>query len=192
MITMTAPTLEDYWYEAETQEICGVKVPSILNDFIENQPSIVERFYTKLYSVPPNKTDEPQQILFHSNRICLVGLAKEHVAFEKGIRSISFEVGKFDRSENKVSGRKKSGGMILQADSTLALVTCVDGNVYKVRSCVQGKLVEVNERIVSRPDLMRTSGEGYVAIVMPKIEHCDVLKEKLLSEEAYCEMCEKK
>ncbi|XP_040174973.1 protein Abitram [Anopheles arabiensis] len=192
MMMMAAPTLEDYWYEAETQEICGVKVPSILNDFIENQPSIVERFYTKLYSVPPNKTDEPQQILFHSNRICLVGLAKEHVAFEKGIRSISFEVGKFDRSENKVSGRKKSGGMILQADSTLALVTCVDGSVYKVRSCVQGKLVEVNERIVSRPDLMRTSGEGYVAIVMPKIEHCDVLKEKLLSEEAYREMCEKK
>uniref|UniRef100_A0A182PAD8 Actin-binding transcription modulator n=1 Tax=Anopheles epiroticus TaxID=199890 RepID=A0A182PAD8_9DIPT len=176
---MMATTLDDYWYEAETLEICGVKVPPILNDFIENQPSIVERFYTKLYSVPSSKPEEPQQILFHSNRICLVGLAKEHVAFEKGIRSVSFEVGKVDRSENKVSGRKKSGGMILQADSTLALVTCMDDSVYKVRSCVQGKLVEVNERVVSRPELLHLSGEGYIAIVMPKIEHCDALKEKL-------------
>uniref|UniRef100_A0A182SKV5 Protein Abitram n=1 Tax=Anopheles maculatus TaxID=74869 RepID=A0A182SKV5_9DIPT len=180
---MTTP--DDYWYEEESQEIGGIKVPSILHDFIENQPPIVDRFYTKLYYVPPNKPDEPQQILFHSNRICLVGLAKEHVAFTKGIRSISFEIGKFDRSENKVSGRKKSGGMILQADSTLALVTCVDDSVYKVRSCVQGKLVEVNERVVDEPDMMRVSGEGYVAIVMPKIEHCDALKERLLDEEAY-------
>ncbi|XP_050071249.1 protein Abitram [Anopheles maculipalpis] len=183
-------TSEDYWYEEESQEICGIKVPSILNDFIANQPPLVDRFYTKLYYVPPNKPDEPQQILFHSNRICLVGLAKKHVAFTKGIRSVSFEVGKFDRSENKVSGRKKSGGMILQADSTLALVTCVDDSVYKVRSCVQGKLVEVNDRVVEDPVLMRISGEGFVAIVMPKIEHCDALKERLLGEEAYHELRE--
>uniref|UniRef100_A0A182MDM0 Actin-binding transcription modulator n=1 Tax=Anopheles culicifacies TaxID=139723 RepID=A0A182MDM0_9DIPT len=187
---MTTP--DDYWYEEETQEICGIKVPPIVNDFIEHQPSIVDRFYTKLYNVPPNKPDEPQQILFHSNRICLVGLAKEHVAFEKGIRSVSFEVGKFDRSENKVSGRKKSGGMILQADSTLALVTCVDDSVYKVRSCVQGKLVEVNDRIVNDPDMLRLSGEGYVAIVMPKLEHCDALRERLLDEKAYHKMRENK
>uniref|UniRef100_A0A182K407 Protein Abitram n=1 Tax=Anopheles christyi TaxID=43041 RepID=A0A182K407_9DIPT len=165
---------QDYWYEAETQEICGVQVPSILNDLIEKQPSIVDRFYTKLYSVPPNKPDEPQQIL----------LAKEHVAFKKGIRSVSFEVGKFDRSENKVSGKRKSGGMILQADSTLALVTCVDDSVYK------SKLVEVNERIVNRPELMQLSGEGFVAIVMPKKEHIDALKERLLCEETYRKMSE--
>uniref|UniRef100_A0A182NFJ0 Actin-binding transcription modulator n=1 Tax=Anopheles dirus TaxID=7168 RepID=A0A182NFJ0_9DIPT len=185
-------TPDDYWYEEESQEIAGVTVPSILNDFIENQPSIVDRFYTKLYFVSPCKPDEPHQVLFHTNRICLVGFAKEHVAFEKGIRSVSFEVGKFDRSENKVSGRKKSGGMILQADSTLALVTCEDDSVYKLRSCVQGKLVEVNERVVAEPEIMRLNGEGYVAIVMPKIEHCDSLKEKLLSHDAYMKTRENK
>uniref|UniRef100_A0AAG5CSP8 Protein Abitram n=1 Tax=Anopheles atroparvus TaxID=41427 RepID=A0AAG5CSP8_ANOAO len=179
---------EREWYEPEAQVIGGVKVPSILEDFIENHPSIVERFYTKLYYVPEGKPDEPHQILFHSNRICLVGLAKEHVAFDKGIRSVSFEVGKFDRSENKVSGRKKSGGMVLQADSTLALITCEDDSVYRLRSCVQGKLIEVNNRIISKPEILRVEGEGYVAIVMPKIENCPALKEKLLSVEAYQQM----
>ncbi|XP_053671628.1 protein Abitram [Anopheles nili] len=186
-------TTGNYWYdEDEALEIGGVKVPSILEDFIPNQPSIVDRFYTKLYYVPNNKPDEAQQVLFHSNRICLVGLAKEHAAFQKGIRSVSFEVGKFDRSDNKVSGRKKSGGMILQYDSTLALVTCVDGTVCKVRSCVQGKLVEVNERVVNDPEIMQLDGEGFVAIVMPKIENCNALKEKLLSWESYEKLRENK
>uniref|UniRef100_A0A2M4APC9 Putative glycine cleavage system h protein n=1 Tax=Anopheles triannulatus TaxID=58253 RepID=A0A2M4APC9_9DIPT len=175
---------QDYWYE-EQPGIDHFKVPSIVNDFNENYPSIVDRFYTKLYHVPSNKPDESQQVLFHSNRICLVGLANDHVAFQKGIRSVSFEVGKCDRSENKVSGRKKSGGMILQADSTIALVTCQDDTVYKIRSCVQGKLVEVNERITADPELMKIEGEGYVAVVMPKIEHCATMKTKLVSDDAY-------
>ncbi|XP_052866213.1 protein Abitram [Anopheles cruzii] len=181
---MMAECVEDYWYEENEQMICGVKVPSILGDFVENYPSIVDRFYTKFYHVPSNKPDEPQQILFHSNRICLVGLAKEHAAFRKGIRSVSFEVGKLDRSENKVSGRKKNGGMVLQADSTLALITCEDNVVYKVRSCVQGKLIEVNNRITTEPEIMKID-EGYIAIVMPKLEQCQAMKEKFLSPEAY-------
>lgn len=178
-------TPESDWYEPEVMVIGDVKVPSILDDFIDNHPSIVDRFYTKLYSLPDGEPAEPHQILFHSNRICLVGLAKEHVAFKKGIRSVSFEVGKIDRSENKVSGRKKKGGMVLQADTVLALVTCEDDSVYSLRSCVQGKLIEVNNRITSKPEILSIEGEGYVAIVMPKLENCAALKEKLLSVEAY-------
>ncbi|XP_050087485.1 protein Abitram [Anopheles aquasalis] len=175
---------KDYWYE-ESSGIDRCKVPSIVNDFNANYPSIVDRFYTKLYHVPSNNPEESLQVLFHSNRICLIGLAKSHVAFQKGIRSVSYEVGKCDRSVNKVSGRKKSGGMILQADSTIALVTCQDDTVYKIRSCVQGKLVEVNERITADPELMKIEGEGFVAVVMPKIEHCETMKAKLLSYDAY-------
>lgn len=184
--------VKNIWFEPECHVIGDVKVNSILEEYVENHPSIVDRFYTKLYFVSDVTPDEPHQVLFHSNRICLVGLAKEHVAFKKGIRSVSFEVGKFDRSENKVSGRKKSGGMILQDDSALALVTCEDDSVYRIRSCVQGKLVEVNNRITADPAILRIDGEGYVAIVMPKLENCAALKANLLSFEAYQEIIEKK
>lgn len=177
--------LENYFLEQELQTICGEKVRSIVEDFVEDYPSTVDRFFTRYYCVQSGKENEPHQVLFHSNRICLIGLAPEHVAFQKGIKAITFEVGKIDRSQNQVSGKKKSGGMILQMDSTLALITCEDGSVYKVRGCVQGKLVEVNQRVVKDIDLLQQEGDGYVAVVMPKPEQCETIKKKLISQEEY-------
>lgn len=177
--------LENYFLVEELQTICGGQVRSIVEDFVEDYPSTVDRFFTRYYCVQPGKENEPHQVLFHSNRICLIGLAPGHVAFEKGIKAITFEVGKIDRSQNQVSGKKKSGGMILQMDSTLALVTCEDGSVYKVRGCVQGKLVEVNQRVVNDLDLLQQEGDGYVAVVMPKPEQCETIKKKLISQEEY-------
>lgn len=177
--------MEGYYLAEEPQIICGETIRSIVEDFVEDYPSTVDRFFTRYYYVHPGKKDEPHQVLFHSNRICLVGLAPEHVAFQKGIQSITFEVGKIDRGENQVSGKKKSGGMILQMDSTLALVTCEDGSVYKVRGCIQGKLVEVNKRVVENMSLLREEGDGYVAVVMPKPEQCEAIKGKLMSREEY-------
>ncbi|XP_058463887.1 protein Abitram [Malaya genurostris] len=177
--------LEQYQFKEDSQKICGETVPSIVEDFVEDYPSIVDRFYTRYYSDHPIKQTEPHQVLFHSNRICLIGIAPEHEAFRRGIKSISFEVGKVDRSQNHVSGKKKSGGMIVQADSTLALITCNDGSVFKVRSCVQGKLVEVNHRVVQDVNLLAKEGEGYIAIVMPKPEQCDIIKGKLITREQF-------
>lgn len=177
--------LKNYYLEEEPQTICGEMVRSIVEDFVEDYPSTVDRFFTRYYCVQSGKEDEPHQVLFHSNRICLIGLAPGHVAFEKGIKAITFEVGKIDRSQNQVSGKKKSGGMILQMDSTLALVTCEDGSVYKVRGCVQGKLVEVNQRVVKDLNLLRQEGDGYVAVVMPKPEQCEAIKKKLILQAEY-------
>ncbi|XP_055525790.1 protein Abitram [Wyeomyia smithii] len=169
------------FYLEELLPIGGKTVPSIENEFVPDYPSIVDRFFTRYYYVHPSKQTEPHLVLFHSNRVCLIGLASNHEAFSRGIKSVSFEVGKIDRSQNQVSGKKKSGGMIVQADSTLALVTCNDGHVFKVRGCVQGKLIEVNQRIIQGVELLRTEGYGYVAVVMPKPEQCDAIKKKLWS-----------
>ncbi|XP_055615464.1 protein Abitram [Toxorhynchites rutilus septentrionalis] len=171
--------LESYYLQEEPQIICGETVPSIVEDYAVNYPSIVDRFFTRYYYVYPGKEDEPHLVLFHSNRICLIGLKPGHVAFKLGIESVSFEVGRIDRSQNHVSGKKKSGGMIVQADSTLALITCKDGSVYKVRGCVQGKLVEVNQNVTRDLELLGTEGEGYIAVVMPKPEQCETIKGKL-------------
>lgn len=180
MSSLTMVDLKPFHSKELPQIIGGQSVPSIENDYMLDYPSIVDRFFKRYHYIHPAKQTEPHLVLFHSNRICLIGLASSHEAFTRGIKSVSFEVGKIDRSLNQVSGKKKSGGMIVQADSTLALVTCNDGSVFKVRGCVQGKLVEVNQRIVQDVELLRTEGYGYVAIVMPKPEQCESIKEKLL------------
>lgn len=184
---MSATDLEGYYLREEPQTICGQTVPSIVDDYVPDYPSTVDRFFTRYYYEHPVDKDrqEPHLVLFHSNRICLIQLAPEHVAFRLGIKSVSFEVGKIDRSQNQVSGKKKSGGMIVQADSTLALVTCNDESVFKVRGCVQGKLVEVNQRVVQDVGLLGREGDGFIAVVMPKPEQCEAIKGKLMTREEF-------
>jgi len=114
-------------------------------------------------------------------------LAPDHPALSQGISSVNFDIGNVDRSQNVVKGKGKKGGMILQAESTLALLTTESGETYKVPSCIRGKLVEVNTALVEEPKLLEQlpEGAGYFAILLPKIENCDAIKASLLTQEQY-------
>lgn len=177
--------LEEFYFQHVKEEICGLPVPPITDDYIEENPSIVDRYFTRYYFIKPGAKREPYLVLFHSNRVCLICLAPEHPVFKSGIAGISFDIGNMDRSQNQVSGKGKKGGMALQKDSTLAIITGHDGETYKVPSCIKGKLIEVNPRIVKSPELMAAIGDGYLAIVLPKPEHCDEIKKQLMTEEEY-------
>lgn len=177
--------LSDFYFVPEKEVIAGREVPSILDKFDPNYPSVLQRFFTKYYYLRENNMDELHTVLFHSNRICLIGLDASHVAIKKGIKSINYDIGNCDRSKNQVSGKGKKGAMNLQPSSTLAIITCEDDTEYKVVSCITGKLIEVNERIVKNPKSIGTDGLGYVAVVLPKIDKCDEIKSELLTEEQY-------
>ena len=179
--------LSDYYCNDEKQLVDGVECPSILCDFDANCPSLVDRYFTRFYYRKPDADNEDHQILIHSNRICLVGLAPSHIAVAKGIKSVDFNIGNIDRSQNHCSGKGKKGAMNLQPSSALAIVTCNDDTQYKVISCITGKLIEVNERLIANPELLAQEGDGYVAICLPKIENADVIKQTLISEELYKE-----
>ncbi|SPP80808.1 protein Abitram [Drosophila guanche] len=181
----TADPLESFYFEHEEQQrICGQPVSPITDGFDPNYPSVVDRFFTRYYYIRANAA---YQVLYHSNRICLICLAPTHPALAQGIATLSFDVGNVDRSQNVVKGKGKKGGMILQADSTLALLTTETGQTYKIPSCIRGKLVEVNAALVAEPKLLEQlpEGAGYFAILLPKIENCDLIKEKLLTQEQY-------
>ncbi|ALC46805.1 CG9288, partial [Drosophila busckii] len=181
---MQTDPLEDYYFEHEEQEICGQLVSPITNCYEENYPSVVDRFFTRYYYIKGNAA---YQVLYHSNRMCLICLAPAHPAYKEGIASVSYDVGNVDRSQNVVKGKAKKGGMILQAETTLALLTTDAGTTYKIPSCIRGKLVEVNMEWVAQPKLMEKSSEGagYFAILLPKIENCDDIKASLLTQEQY-------
>lgn len=186
---MQIDPLVEFYFQPEPQIICGQEVKPITDEFVENLPSVVDRFFTRYYFIKKGADQAPYMVLFHSNRICLICLAPEHPALQNGIMSINFDIGQMDRSKNTVKGKGKKGGMILQADSTLALLQSKTGEVYKVPSCVRSKLVEVNTGVAEHPELLANlpEGEGYFAIVLPKPEHCEEIKASLMTQQQYDE-----
>jgi len=178
--------MEKYYLdESEYEE----GVPSIVESGFDGEyPSIVDRYFTRFFmkkkSLDSNE-NEDHLVLFHSNRLCLIGLSTSHVAFAKGIKSISYNIGNCDRSQNQVKGKKKKGGMNLQPNTTLAIVTCKDGSEYKVVSCITGRLLEINDRLEHDLDKLQLEGAGYIAVVLCKPEHCDKIKKSLVSERDY-------
>lgn len=163
-------------------------VPSITSSYIEDFPSVVDRYFKKYYFKPKSEKNENEDhlVLFHSNRVCLIGLAKSHVAFSKGISSINYNIGNCDRSLNVVKGKHKKGGMNLQQFTVLAIIKCKDGSEYKISSCVQGKLIEVNHQLEGDINKLRDEGHGYVAIVLCKPDNCEKVKSSLIAENEYC------
>lgn len=180
---------EALYFSEANQILCGLSVPHIFEEKAEeSHKPIVDRYYTRYYFVRPEEPDQDHLVLMHSNRICLIGLAPNHVAFTKEITAIDFNIGNCDRSENKVKGKSKKGAMALQPTSALAMVQCADGAQYKVFSCITGKLVEVNESLVKSKqakELLHREGDGFIAIVLPKIDMLETIKASLMTEEQY-------
>lgn len=176
------------YFDEPNQILCGLKVPHIFEEHAEEQHKfIVDRYYTRYYYVRDDAPDEDHLVLIHSNRICLIGLAPSHIALRKEITSVDFNIGNCDRSDNRVKGKSKKGAMALQPFTALAMVHCSDGSQYKVFSCVTGKLVEVNEALSRAPaeTLARGEGDGFIAIVLPKIDKKEAIRDALLTEEQY-------
>lgn len=101
---------------------------------------------------------------------------------------MDYNVTKQSRLANKVYGKGKKGALWLEPMSPLCDVTCSDGSKYRLYSCVRGHLLEVNENLVVRPELLssRAATEGYLAIVSPKGRDADAATSMgLLSQEAY-------
>lgn len=162
-------------------------IPSITSGFEGDYPSVVDRYFTRFFQPIKSETAENEDhlVLFHSNRLCLIGLAKSHVAFSKGIKSINYNIGNCDRSQNQVKGKRKKGGMNLQPLTTLAIVTCKDGSEYKVVSCITGRLIEVNDRFEKDLSKLSVEGDGYIAVIICKPEHCEKIKNTLVAEKDY-------
>uniref|UniRef100_A0A8C4QM79 Protein Abitram n=1 Tax=Eptatretus burgeri TaxID=7764 RepID=A0A8C4QM79_EPTBU len=123
-------------------------------------------------------------------RICIVTLAETHPALQPGveIQEVDFQISAgCSRLHNRVSGKAKRGGQFLTELAPLCRLRCSNGEQYSVYSCIRGKLVEVNERLLHTPRLLQEKpcGEGYIAVVLPKLEESKMITQCLLSVEEY-------
>nr|XP_009383386.2 PREDICTED: protein Simiate isoform X2 [Musa acuminata subsp. malaccensis] len=151
----------------EDEELRSLLIPDV-KDLPSIPPSAVESNFARYYAA--------------------VGLAPSHVALreEGGVTAVNFNVGKSDRSEMKVTGKRKRNAQHFDAKTSLCKV-CANGKEFIVRCCVKGSLLEVNDRLLKQPDLLNSSAdrEGYIAIIMPKPIDWPKIKDSLLSHEDY-------
>ncbi|OXB80225.1 UNVERIFIED_CONTAM: hypothetical protein H355_011585 [Colinus virginianus] len=104
------------------------------------------------------------------------------------------------RLQNKVSGKSKriyvfffprmQGAQFLTELAPLCRISSSDGEEYTIYSCIRGRLIEVNENILSNPALLqeKPSTEGYIAVVLPKFEESKSITQGLLTPEEYKEV----
>ncbi|XP_062870259.1 protein Abitram [Trichomycterus rosablanca] len=167
-------------------------------DQTQKTPSVVDRYYTRWYKTDmKGRACEDHCILQHSNRICIITLADTHPILQKGhkIKNIDYRISdSCSRLNNKVSGKSKRGGQFLTEFAPLCRITCTDDSEYTIFSCIRGRLLEVNEDILKRPDLLleKPSTEGYIAVILPKLEESKTITNDLLTSKQYEEVVSKR
>ncbi|NXT02874.1 F206A protein, partial [Jacana jacana] len=132
-------------------------------------------------------------------RICVITLAEAHPLLQHGktITSINYQISaNCSRLQNKVSGKSKRvrlfrlGAQFLTELAPLCRISSSDGEEYTIYSCIRGRLIEVNENILSNPALLqeKPSTEGYIAVVLPKFEESKSITQGLLTQKEYEEV----
>ncbi|XP_042654201.1 protein Abitram isoform X1 [Tyto alba] len=173
-----------------------------------------ERYFTRWYK--PDVKGRPCEdfcVLQHSNRcqvrcpeesesdlilyltflICVITLAEAHPLLQSGktIKSINYQISaNCSRLQNKVSGKSKRGAQFLTELAPLCRISSSDGEEYTIYSCIRGRLIEVNENILSNPAILqeKPSTEGYIAVVLPKFEESKSITQGLLTQKEYEEV----
>ncbi|KAL2743617.1 hypothetical protein V1477_009106 [Vespula maculifrons] len=159
-------------------------------DYSGSLPTITERYFSTYYKVDVQRPGDDMCIRIHSNRICLISLAPSHNIFQNDnkILKVDYKVSdKLDRMLNKVSGKSKHGAQPLQVNSNICAISCSDGQIYTIKCCIIGKLIEVNEILLHYPELLKEPPHkgGYLALVLPNLKLLDKIKDTLLTLEEY-------
>lgn len=82
------------------------------------------------------------------------------------------------------------GAQFLTELAPLCRISSTDGEEYTIYSCIRGRLIEVNENILSNPTILqeKPSTEGYIAVVLPKFEESKSITQGLLTQKEYEEV----
>ncbi|XP_065313620.1 protein Abitram-like isoform X1 [Gordionus sp. m RMFG-2023] len=138
----------------------------------DNLSKLNEKYYTKI--IDKDFIGNDICLLKFSNKIIVITLAPSHplIISDSKIKNIDFQISKkVNRLKNKVSGKGKKGAQVIKLNSLLCTIE-TEENIYKIYPACEGKLIEINENLITNPDLLlqKPDKEGYIAIILPKLE----------------------
>lgn len=201
------PELQEFYkdkYQSYLSKVINLQVPiieSVNLKEIQQYKDYKTKFYTDKYSVDfinirQDTTETFHDILvrIHTNGALLIAVAVGNSIIQspKKIVEINFNINNSDRSNIVVKGKKKAGAKFVKKETIICQVKLEGDNFYhNIRAGVEGRLVEINEIIKSKPNVIKTDpkGDGFVCIMLPKLPQ-DKMTEAvncldLLSEEDY-------
>ncbi|KAJ8025199.1 Protein Simiate [Holothuria leucospilota] len=170
-------------------------------DSSEEHKLFIDKYFEQSFKTVSTKEPasefEDYCVLKHSNKVCVLTLAPGHslLTSNKQITLVDFQITPTtNRMDNKVVGKSKKGAQWLANLSPICRVKCSDNSEYTIRSCIQGKLIEVNERLSTHPSLIteKPFTEGYIAIILPKLKKWDNEMLTLISKAEYFKVLEER
>lgn len=182
----TSTEIDDLYYTP-----ADPNMPHILDSIpdLSTYKSFTERYFTKRYILNAKGVENNDlMIMFHSNRVALLCLAPSHFFFKKtGDYKVNFSGGNVDRLKNTVKGKGKKGGQYLHPESVICKLEFEDGSSFNIPCGMKGSLIEVNENLLTNPQLIRQypDADGYLAIILSSIANSEATKDDLLTHEEY-------
>ena len=149
-------------------------------------PSVIERYYTKYYRTNVhNEQNNDTLVLVHSNRVCVLMLSERHPIIEKSLVIHSIE--SLASINQAMSGKSKRGADYVQPNKLLYRIKCAENQSFTICASIKGRLVELNDEILRRPELLqqKSQGEGYIAIFIPSLKDGENNLKSLMAEQDY-------
>jgi hypothetical protein len=116
------------------------------------------------------------EVLVHNNGVAVVALRVDHPARAALPIRVDFaavdrlrEASAEERTRCLAPRRSKHAGLLLRPTSVLCTILCADGSSFMVRAGVDGKLLELNERLAAEPALAAAEfgSGGWLCIILP-------------------------
>jgi hypothetical protein len=143
--------------------------------------SYLERYFTKYYSLDVRHAFNDHLVLLHSNKVAVCALAASHPVLNQSkyrVTRVEFIQG----VNEEMRGKHKHFANNVNVNQPICKIFCelveaAEGEektvTFTVYSCLNAKLIETNERLLSSPQLVQTKPdtEGYIAILIPKLDN---------------------
>ena len=163
----------------------------ILNEYMNNNEekranylSYTDRYFTRYYKLNVKIQNNDHLVLMHSNKIAVCAIAPSHPLLDSTkyqIKNVHF----LQNVNDEMSGKHKHNAKNLNVMQPMCKVYCdkigengLEECYFVIYSCLNAKLLEINERLLINPELLqqKPATEGYLAILMPKLDN---IKEQL-------------
>lgn len=164
---------------------------------IANYKSYIDRYFTKYYKMNVRYEGNDHLVLLHSNKIAVCSLAPSHPVLDttryrvvrvEYLQTVNEEMsGKHKHNANNVNHNQPICRLHAHVLDKYGQQQQVDEKLFVIYSCLNAKLIEINERLSEQPELVqtKTATEGYLAIMMPKLEHIKDQMKELITHDEY-------